>query len=295
MSNNSRADHFNSIVTDDIVSYNNARNIYSFVDSESQLNFYVQNTTSAIFKPGGVEIPVLETTGLIADTIQFSRNEFVVDQTVLTYGDAAIGDMSHIYSLGYSGFAIDNSRDPDNEQAGLQNDIRLWFPLDNNQDAIMFNTNPEMWTAAVNYKKDTETKQDPTVASVYHKFSVGDQFDDTHEDLGGIMYRTGHMGFFRDVTDFASTEYTAFDGASNALATDIILGITVKVRDASGIDVLGFEYADITAETNLNFNENCCADISSTQYIIETNTIPYMWASLQDLANRVIALEAFHM
>ena len=317
---------FQSCQVNSHLSFNTDQSTKLVTDEDDNLVLYILNQRCCTFTPDGVasdqtafDTITVNTTDLVAGngTVGIGTNtpdtnveldiwgtartyllEFEKQPLVMEPLNTVIGDVSFIYSEFNPGFGVDNRFDPTNTDPTLRHDIRLWFPLERNKDAVVFNKAPDVDTAVLDLKKNSGVNQSvvgPVQSSIFTRFTVGSEFDDTYEVLGGIMSLQGHMGFYRDTTDI--TAQMALDTTQATNVIKQVDAIQYQVNNSApnsfaGLDMVGFDFDDINMLTTApQFKEEVTKQLNSRKLVVQTNMIPYMWAAIRNLIDRVEAIE----
>ena len=280
----------------------------------NNLLVYVDGTTSVTFEPGSVDIGTTlavdelyvnvddlvvanDTVGIgttqpdssveldVNGTIKTGMIEFEKHVSLSSLFRGAIGDLSYVVANTVPGFGIDNQIDLDNTVPELQHDIRLWFPYDRDLDAVVFNTNPETHTAALQLKKDNDDD-----SNVFTRFCTGDDFNVVTFELGGIISHSGNMGFYQDNTNIDVGNTALFDDEDAITAIENVPVITYSFTDRTNVDTVGFNYDDFVGTTGF-YNDSAITTLNSKKLIVMSNLIPYMWSAIRNLQARMIEQE----
>ena len=283
------------------VIYNETGDAYTTYDSTTNnIVVAVGGTTSAVFTESGLNVGG-DTLVVKDETVGIGTTEPDPDVELHVSGMArvgileldrdidstvprsAIGDLGYLFSALTPGFGIDNQLDI-GATPGLDHDIRMWFPKDRNEDAVIFNTSPEVHTAGLQIKKDNAD-----VSNIFMRFCTGTEFNIPTADLGGIISHGGYMGFYNDTTDITNADILLSTSGIDAITSVNVYEYGSTIR--TGVSTLGFDYADISNNPLFYLNENAVTTINNRKLVVPSNLLPYCWAAIQNLTDRVIGLE----
>ncbi len=277
-------------------------------DIQGTIHVQVGGTTGMKVNSGGIETDMVKT-----GIVEIDRGDDYVDNG---FPNGLIGDLSTIGSAFTPGIGIDNQYFVDVD-GSVSNDIRLWFPLNRDEDAVIFNTNPELYTAAMNFKKDLPKA---TINDIYLRFSHGEFYFPSNTitpdgNSGGIMSSYGKMNFYyetgvelEDVDNNVVTEDWQTMTSPYVRGIEYITAMTVYEYDHTkqgGVTSFGLLWDEVTqyengltaltdphapvASTMLSYDETDKITIT-TRYICQDNLIPIMWSAIQWLNDNKVGL-----
>ena len=303
---------------------------------DGNIGVFVQGTLAALYKPEGEAVfhkvtieegfsigggsieegdyhSTVITGGLKTDIILFER----VGSDVLQC--PAIGDASRIITDTESGIVIDNAYNPSEPTAA--HDVRLFFPTNNDQNAVMFNTSPTTGTAGIEIRQDIQgaIQNDP---KIFQQFTMASTFsaeflpyDPANNptpqvvDVGYIGENQGDMGFAKQLEsnffDFPNPGDTVFtlEAMDGEKALAFISYTPVKyynLLNRSGITHSGLipqicadvktthstllgKVADHTPDFEVNISDINGNPIETRNYIHTQNMLNILWAAVHYL------------